>query len=250
MARDGSVHDVRGVAGALGVAGPVLFSLAWLAGWATQTEYSPQREDLSALAALDAQHAGIMIAGFVSLGLCVIALAIGMIGVLSASRSATAAPLILLLIGGGIAASGLMRNDCSSELDSCAVRISAGEVSWHHNGHDITSISVFVLFVVAQLVFARAFRLDAGWNHLRPYSLISATLTAALLLLYGSQALGESNGLVQRVFVAVPLLWVGVTGTRLVQTARRTKAHPAHRVGVGVAVASTPGPARESKAQR
>jgi hypothetical protein len=210
--------EVRRVAGILGIAGPVVFTLAWLTGWAAQTEYSPRREDLSALAALDAQHAGIMIAGFVLLGLCVMALAAGMIGALTASRSATVAPLILLLVGGGIAASGLMRNDCSSELDSCAARISTGDVSWHHNGHDVTSISVFVLFIVVQVVFARAARTDADWASLRPYYLVSATLMAALLVLYGSEALGSWNGLVQRVFVAVPLLWVAVTGARLAQT--------------------------------
>src|SRR3954451_16439992 len=120
--------DARRVAGALGVAGPVVFTLAWLAGWAAQTEYSPRSEDISALAALDAQHPEIMIAGFIALGLCVIALAIGMIGALTASRSATAAPLIVLLIGGFVVASGLMRNDCSSDLDSCAARNHAGDV--------------------------------------------------------------------------------------------------------------------------
>ena len=158
---------MRRVAGALGVAGPLLFTLpgCWVGPCRPTTA---AREDLSALAALDAQHPGIMIAGFIALGLCVMALAAGMVGALAGSRSATAAPLILLLIGGGIAATGQMRNDCSSELDACAARVSAGNVSWHHNAHDVTSITVFVLFVVAQLVFARAYRTDANWASLGP----------------------------------------------------------------------------------
>jgi hypothetical protein len=47
-----------GLLGGLAVAGPPLFTLAWLIAWPVQDEYSPRREEISALAALDAEQAG------------------------------------------------------------------------------------------------------------------------------------------------------------------------------------------------
>ena len=49
--------------GRLAVAGPIAFTIAWLISGPVQDEYSLRREDISALAALDAQYAWIMITG-------------------------------------------------------------------------------------------------------------------------------------------------------------------------------------------
>jgi hypothetical protein len=49
--------------GRVAVAGPIAFTIAWLIGGLVQDEYSFRQEDISALAALDAQHAWIMITG-------------------------------------------------------------------------------------------------------------------------------------------------------------------------------------------
>jgi len=69
----------RGVwLGRLALAGPIAFTIAWLVGGLVQDEYSPRREDISALAASDAQHAWIMITGFVLLGVGTVALAAGL----------------------------------------------------------------------------------------------------------------------------------------------------------------------------
>ena len=64
--------------GRLALAGPIAFTAAWLVGGLVQEEYSFQREDISALAAMDAQHAWIMITGFVLLGAGTVALAAGL----------------------------------------------------------------------------------------------------------------------------------------------------------------------------
>jgi hypothetical protein len=61
--------------GRLALAGPIAFTAAWLLGGLVQGEYRLRQEDISALAALDAHHAWIMITGFVLLGAGTIALA-------------------------------------------------------------------------------------------------------------------------------------------------------------------------------
>ncbi len=214
-----SANDRRRVLGACGVAGPVLFTVAWLVAWGVQDVYSPRREDISALAALDAQHAWIMIGGIIALGLGLIALGLGLAGVIRDGRSATVGPILLALAGVSFVGAGLARNDCSSELQACKERVSSGDVSWHHNVHDVLGVAVFLGLAVAPLVFARAFRADSRWSGLRRYSLLTGALTLALLLLFGAEVLAGWNGLVQRVLILVPLAWIAVLGAHLVEIA-------------------------------
>jgi hypothetical membrane protein len=205
----------RRVAGTCAVAGPVVFSAAWLVAWAAQDTYSPRREDISALAALDAQQPWIMEIGFLALAVGLVALGMGLMRAVAGGRLARVGALLVLLAGLGILVAGIARNDCSSELLACKARIDAGNVSWHHGLHDAVSGVVFLALVVAQVVLARAFRCDSSWRDLRAYSIVSGLLTLALLVLFGSDAIDGWNGLIQRVFLAVPLVWIMVLGIRL-----------------------------------
>jgi hypothetical protein len=96
-----------------------------------------------------------------------------------------------------------------------AAWLAAWPVQDEYKVHDLASLVIFVALIAAQLVLARAFRQDARWQDLRTYSMVSGGLSFALLVLYGSEAIGDSNGLVQRVFTAVPFVWVAVLGLRL-----------------------------------
>ena len=129
--------------GRVAVAGPIAFTIAWLIGGLVQDEYSFRQEDISALAALDAQHAWIMITGFVLLGVGTIALAAGLASTLK-YPSAVIGSVLLMIAGIGLAVVGLARNDCSTELQACAARVDAGEVSLHHQIHDNVSLIIFL----------------------------------------------------------------------------------------------------------
>ena len=212
---DGATAGFRRLAGACAVAGPLVFSAAWLVAWTAQETYSPLREDISALAALDAQQPWIMVAGFLALALGLAALGAGLMRAVAGGRAARIGALLVLLAGLGILVAGIARNDCSSELAACKARIDAGEVSWQHGLHDAVSGLVFLALVVAQLVLARAFRRDPSWRDLRAYSIFSGSLTLALLVLFVAGPIAGWNGLLQRVFLAVPLVWVTVVGLRL-----------------------------------
>jgi len=200
--------------GRLAIAGPIGFTLAWLVGGLVQDEYSVRQEDISALAALDAQHAWIMIAGFLLLGAGTVALAAGLASTLN-YPSARVGSVLLIVAGIGIAVAGLARNDCSSELLACAVRVDAGEVSWHHKVHDTVSLVVFLALIAAPLVDARAFGRDNSWRVLRTYSIVTGLFGFVLLVLYVVEAGGPWNGIMQRVFVSVLFVWIAVAGFRL-----------------------------------
>jgi hypothetical membrane protein len=211
----------RRLAGTAAVAGPIVFTVAWLVAWPAQDEYSPRHEDISALAALDAERPWIMITGFLALGVGVtllglgLRLRLGLASALAGGLSAVLGALLVTVAGIGLVVAGLARNDCSTELAACKAKVDAGDISWHHTVHDLASLVIFVSLIAAQLILARAFRQDARWQDLRKYSLVSGVLSFALLVLYGSEAFGDSNGLVQRVFTAVPFVWVAVVGLRL-----------------------------------
>ena len=54
---------------------------------------------------------------------------------------------------------------------------------------------------------------------LRRYSLVTGALTLALLIVFGAEPFDGWNGIVQRVLVAVPLVWIAVLGAHLMQIA-------------------------------
>jgi hypothetical protein len=96
-----------------------------------------------------------------------------------------------------------------------AFQIAAGDVSWQHQVHDLVSLVLFLALIAAPLVLARAFRHDARWHDLRRYSIASGAVTFALLVLFFTGAIGDWNGLVQRLLTAVPWIWIAVLGLRL-----------------------------------
>jgi hypothetical membrane protein len=193
------------------MAGPIAFTIAWLVSGLVQDEYSLIQEDISALAAMDAQHAWIMITGFVLLGLGTVALAAGLASTLR-YPSAAIGSVLLTIAGIGLAVAGLARNDCSSELPTCAARDDAGDVSWHHQVHDNVSLIIFLALIAASLVLARAFGRDDRWRPLRTYSVVTGLLGFALLVLYVIGSAGTWNGLVQRIFVTVLFVWIALLG--------------------------------------
>jgi hypothetical membrane protein len=217
----------RGWLGRLAVAGPIAFTIAWLISGLVQDEYSLRQEDISALAAMDAQYAWVMITGFVLLGLGTVALAAGLVSALRHPSAVIGS--VLLMIGGiGLVVAGLARNDCSSELPACAARVDAGRVSWHHQVHDNVSLILFLALIAAPLVLARAFGRDDRWRPLRTYSILTGVLGFALLVLYIVVSAGTWNGLAQRTFVSVLFLWIAVVGFRLSRLGRNRAQHLSH----------------------
>ena len=225
--RTGGHERVSRLCGYLGAAGPLTFAIASLTATAAQRGYNPWREDISALAALDAQEPWIMITGFLVFSSCTIALAVGLRGAIQHSQAATAGPIMILLVGLGIAALGLMRNDCSTELATCAARVRTGNVSWHHHVHDMVSITVFATLMLAPLVLAKAFRNEPQWQSLRRYSRITAALSFGLFTVYilSSSLVPAWSGLLQRLFTTALLTWLAVLGTRLARPRQSSTPH-------------------------
>lgn len=188
-----------------GVLAPAVFTGAWIAGGLLQEGYSARREDISALAAADAEHAWVMIAGLVAAGLLTAAFGVG----LRFETGSLPGPALVIFAGLGLAALGLLRNDCSSLTAECKARVAAGEVSWHHTAHDVLSVPVFAAAVLAPLVLARALRRDPRWRSVVPWSLGATPALGVLFLLGGVEAFPSWDGLLQRVAASAAFAWLG-----------------------------------------
>lgn len=200
--------------GWLGVTGPVALVLGSLAAGALQSEYDPRREDLSALAAGDAQHPVVMVLAMLLFASGAVALAVLIGQVLPRSESGDASRVLMLVLGLGVGTAALLRNDCSTELPACAGRES---FSWHHYGHDLSGVLVVVLLVACPFVLGAAFRGDPARTTLSRASRAAGVLAAVSLVLYltTGKVWPADQGLLQRLSMAPTLIWMGVVSVVL-----------------------------------
>jgi hypothetical membrane protein len=177
--------------------------------------YSTRREDISALAAKSADNAWVMIAGFVVMGICTVALGVGLREALGGTRRQRVGPGLVILAGAGIFFSGVFRNDCSSEQAACEALIEADEVSWHHYAHDLAGIVTFLSFIFAPLFTGLRLRSLPDWRSLgRPSILLTPALFVLLVLLL-SEVFPGSIGIIQRIIITSAFLWFAIIGLRL-----------------------------------
>jgi hypothetical membrane protein len=217
---------------AAGIIGPVVFTVAWLAGSLLQTGHSPADVQISGLAAPDARDPWIMITGFLVLGGCTVAFGTALHEALAEPGNRVAAetpsdrkegrdrarthrePAGLaprLIQGAGVLtiAAGLLRRD--------HMLLVPGAVSWHNHAHDLVSAVLYVDLVLAQLLLARRFGRDPSWQRWRPWLLASAAATAAVLAAFAADTSAPGAGVLQRIAVTIPLAAVAAVAARLLR---------------------------------
>lgn len=180
-----------------GIAGPVVFTAAWLASSLLQTGHSAGAVQLSGLAAMDARDPQLMMAGFIGLGACSVAFGAGLRRLPAAGR---AGPWLVTGAGVATVAAGLFRRD---HLLLTGPGF-AGE-SWHNQVHDVVSAVAYGAMIAAPLVLAHSFRRDPDWAGLSRPLQVLALVSAAALALFVSGTVQPQNAVVQRVAVTVAL---------------------------------------------
>ena len=212
-----------------GIAGPALFTAAWVASSLLQTGHSAGSVQLSGLAAMDARDPEIMMAGFVGLGACSVAFGAALRRLPAAGL---AGPWLVTLAGAATVAAGLFRRD---HLLLTGPGFT-GE-SWHNQVHDVVSGIAYGAMIAAPLVLARNFRADPDWAGLRRPLQVLALASAAALALFASGAVQPWNAVVQRAAVTLPLAAEVLVAARLLAAGRRARSGPRagiSRAGPGV----------------
>ena len=228
---DGALLRWRDV-GAWGTPGPGVvcghrpadFTAAWLVAWPLQEQYSPRREDISALAALDAQHVWIMILGFIALGVGTTALGLGLMDALR-GRNGRVGSALVVAAGVGL---GLLGWHAMTAAPSCLAAQQPSTRGMSRRITRSTTLSACCSSFPSSWP-SSSVRVPSGktsqWRDLRTYSLVSGVLTLVLLVLYISEPIDGWNGIVQRIFLAVPWIWIVVLGLRLLRLFRRPRLH-------------------------
>ena len=195
---------------ATGIAGPAVFTSAWIVSSLRQTGHSAADLQLSGLAAPDARDPWIMIAGFLVLGGCSVTFGAALHDAMGGRDHAGPGPRLIQGAGVLTIAAGLLRRD--------HMLLTSGSVSWHSHAHDVVSVVLYVDLVLAQLLLARRF----GQGHRRPgwraWLMASAGVTAALLIAFAADTSAPSAGILQRAAVTIPLAVIAAMAVRLVKT--------------------------------
>ena len=199
MGRESDTGPVKltRLAAAGGVAGPVLFTVAWVVGSLRQAGHSAAEVQLSGLAAEDARDPQIMMAGFVLLGAGTVVFGAGLGRVTAPGR---VGPWLVLAAGAASVAAGLFRRD---HLLPAGPGF-AGE-SWHNQVHDVVSGVGYGAMLAAPLVLARRWRDDPVWAPVSRPVQVLALVSAAVLAVFASGIAGPCNGLLQRIAVTLAL---------------------------------------------
>jgi hypothetical protein len=208
------INVTERAATAAGIAGPVAFTAAWIAGSLRQTGHPAAEVQLSGLAAPDARDPWIMLTGFLVLGGCTVAFGGALHDALGGRGHAGLAPRLIQGAGALTVAAGLLRRD--------HMLLTPGSVSWHNHAHDVVSAIIYADLVVAQVLLAARFGRDPRWKPWRPWLLASAAATAAILIAFAGDTSAPAAGILQRVAVTIPLAAITAVAARLLRTPART----------------------------
>lgn len=207
------------LAACYGIAGPLLFTAAWVVSLLRQAGQPAAEVQLSGLAAPDARDPQIMIAAFVVLGGSSITLGAALRKVAtagpatslsSASAVSPAGPWLVMAAGAATVAAGVFRRD-HMLLTGPGF---AGE-SWHNQVHDVASGVAYAAMLTAPLALAWRFRADRDWAVIaRPIQLL-ALASAVAMAVFATRAVEPWNGAVQRAAVSIALAAQALTALRL-----------------------------------
>lgn len=190
-----------------GIAGPLLFTAAWVVSSLRQAGHPVAGVQLSGLAAEGARDPQIMMAAFVVLGSSTIGFGVALRRVAAAGP---AGPWLVMAGGAAVVAAGVFRRD-HMLLTGPGF---AGE-SWHNQVHDVVSGVAYVAMLAAPLVLRRRFRADRDWAVLaRPLQGL-ALASAVAMIVFATRAFEPWNGVLQRAAVTLALCAQALIAVRL-----------------------------------
>jgi len=201
------------------MAAQALFTLDWIVNGFLTERWSFFDNTISDIGALEADQAAVYNVLLSLSGLLTLALPVALLLWFGrASRLLVAGAVSIAVFGVGQFLDGLLREDCWPTTDgACRAAMEAGDLSWHHTGHEIESVLTVLALVASTVLLALAFRRIEGWED------ISAPSWAAFIFLVGGFAAfvplyddsARGVGLVQKLAVTVGVGWLAYVAGRL-----------------------------------
>jgi hypothetical protein len=203
---DGSAGRSPTLEGLLTLAGAGIFAAIVVLLHFVENEFEPASRFMSEYVLGD--RGWLMNVAFMVLGGAFLALAHGLRRGLSPGRRVTASVRLMYIIGITTVLTGFFNSDSIADAE-------ANRMSWHGTIHDLLGFVSFLCLVVATFFLHGVFARDAQWRRFAPHALMFAIAMLAMFVLVLA-APTDSVGVVQRVFVAVDLLWIGTLGCGLI----------------------------------
>ena len=181
---------------------PIIFTLLVLIASILRPGYSQTQNFVSDLGV--GPYSFIQNLNFILFGLLSLGLALGLRGGLPAHRknSIKAGVYLVLLFGLLVMLAGVFPEDYLSQIP-----------------HNLVSALAFLSIIAAQFLVWKGLKNGdtARWGWYRTYCLVSGILSILLLLALRVAVSTDSDyqGAVQRLFLAVPWIWIGASGVQL-----------------------------------
>ena len=191
-----------------GVTAPVLMLVLWTVASLMRPGYDQLSQYGSELGT--GPNAIIMNANFVVTGLLIIAFAIGLFENIRGGSWAQMSSILLGVFGAGELVGGLFPCDPGCPIAAQSV---------FQLAHNVDAVIAFVAITLAPLLVSLGLSRDDRWRDYRSYSLVTGLLAIGLFLVFSATSIGYLGyvGLFQRLFLALPFLWIEVIATRLLR---------------------------------
>jgi hypothetical membrane protein len=195
-----------------GIIAPLLFSFLVAVGSLLRQEYSQISNYVSELGV--GSYALIQNTNFILFGVLTILFALGLETNLPTSqgRSKKGVVWMLTVSGLGVIFAGVT-----------LILIGVLPDDYVFGAHTLAAFLAFLTLIASQLLTWRILKNDEGalWgHHYRTYSLVSGLVSLALILVFIYSLDTAYHGATERAFIAVPLIWLAITGIKLQSSAK------------------------------
>jgi hypothetical membrane protein len=191
---------------------PIVFTGLVAVGSILRPGYSQIAKEVSDLGV--GPYSGIMNANFILCGVLGIIFALGVGAAISSSdrQAGRRVQLALEVFGAGVILAGVTLVLSGAMVGSFVIP----EIPAYY-AHTTASLIAFLAIIVAQFLTWRAVKgSERGvWGRYARYSLFSGAVSIVLLSVFLSTSFGPYQGLTERMFIAVQLVWVEVMALKL-----------------------------------
>lgn len=192
-----------------GAAVPLVFAAMVIVGGVVQEGYSHASQAISELGGVEAGSPLVQNLNFVITGILVMVFAIGLHHAPGLQGGAMKGP-VLIGVFGLVTAVAQPVFSCDAGCEG------ATGIGLAHN---ITGVASFLSVVAGIWLMGKRFRITEGWeSYAKPSRMTAvAALVALLTWIFVSKIIGVDsvNGILQRVFVGIVLLWIGFIGVKV-----------------------------------
>ena len=185
-----------------GAIAPIVLIGAIIIGALVTPGYNHLSDPVSQLASQDRLHPGFMMVGFIVYGILMIALGYELSRSLGFAREAKKVLILFVVHGVGFIIGGFLRDD---------PMVSPNVLTFRGILHNISFIIGCLALVFGIIVFAKAVSRIREWRIFANFSLIIVSITLGVFFISQLPVLTSIDGLLQRIYGILPLIWVEST---------------------------------------